>query len=917
MIKVVLEERNGFMRPGQRYNRNKSNYFWVGLTVFLAILLAVSLYYVEKQSQSKKMELIQAQKAYQEDQEASIEKLSLLDTSLNWNSTDFIDYQDVINGNATGTVLLTPDYFLNNAIFNTSVLTNSSMVTVKLSGSFMLSETDVLVLSFAAHSESGVAALIVAMKCGEDIVENTLYLAPDEQIYCIPFAGISSIDEISFSTVDNSKNSDLTLSNIYLTNYKDNYSINQLATGVYQTNDIHVVSLYNSDKVIPDGQQVLVKDDCVFALSPERSALIVYKNVNGEYTEISRIEGLGNVRDMAFNSDRSGIIITSRMSGMFIADISDINDIKLASRRDTLELSTGITVNNNYAFIADRRKGIEIWDVRDLYNPEYIGGIKSEDTENSQYEYQDCEVDGNFLYVGIYGEKKVKIYDISNINDPVSVADLELDGRGQGMDVVNGILYVSTALASRDLLTNVKEPIPYASGAGNGLELWDVSDPSNPTRLSIKKFEGRNSENSRDVWDVEVIGDCAYVSNMYSGVWLVDISDPIKPVITDNYRIVLYQGDEDYSHFDNLKFALPFNADEESRAAAYHVAVENGRMYIATADAGIYEVESDSFKKNISDSNPYNLTEEVDAETVLQLRGYSVEYADIEGCVWAVAKGVDYLYAACGYKGIAVLDDDMTVLQYVETSGPARDVKICGEHLFVAEMENGTSIYEINGAGLTLVSNCPVSYRTEAAVGLQLTEHGNYIFVHTSELGFDIWNIQDILHPQEISTDGYNPGRMDLESFCNGLVAGKYVGVIGRDHEYWFYEDESGNLNVLPEMESKHYSEVSGSTAVGDYCFAPAYIKSYYYYSPLDIDGVQKVTVEGASFVGMCTSNGSILVVTRHSSGAVGIFDVSNIADIRLITSGSTDFTIGTAYFDRETIYISNYHNGLIRIIRE
>ena len=232
------------------------------------------------------------------------------------------------------------------------------------------------------------------------------------QRFFVPISGIEQVERIEFSLSEDDEHR-LTLRNVCLANYEENYTVNQLATGVFQTNPIERHTLRNSDKIIPDGSQVLVNEDVIYALSYDQGSLIAYRAGGGTYEELSRVEHLGNVRDMAFTEDKRAIIVTARQQGMYIIDVSDPASMSLVARRETQELTTGVCVAGNYAFLADRRMGIEIWDVSDIYAPRYVNGVLSEDTSTSQREYQDCVVDGHFLYVGVYDGKGVAIYDIA------------------------------------------------------------------------------------------------------------------------------------------------------------------------------------------------------------------------------------------------------------------------------------------------------------------------------------------------------------------------------------------------------------------------------------------------------------------------------------------------------------------------
>jgi len=65
------------------------------------------------------------------------------------------------------------------------------------------------------------------------------------------------------------------------------------------------------------------------------------------------------------------------------------------------------------------------------------------------------------------------------------------------------------------------------------LQIIDVSDPTNPTRLSNLQFSG-----AEDCDKVKVVGNKAAVMDLYNGIFAVDISDPSNPVEMFNFTTI-------------------------------------------------------------------------------------------------------------------------------------------------------------------------------------------------------------------------------------------------------------------------------------------------------------------------------------------------------------------------------------------
>jgi hypothetical protein len=60
------------------------------------------------------------------------------------------------------------------------------------------------------------------------------------------------------------------------------------------------------------------------------------------------------------------------------------------------------------------------------------------------------------------------------------------------------------------------------------LEIIDISNPSNPV------FKG-NYDTSGSAWDVQIVGNYAYVTDGDSGLQIIDISNPAAPTLKGNY----------------------------------------------------------------------------------------------------------------------------------------------------------------------------------------------------------------------------------------------------------------------------------------------------------------------------------------------------------------------------------------------
>jgi len=163
----------------------------------------------------------------------------------------------------------------------------------------------------------------------------------------------------------------------------------------------------------------------------------------------------------------------------------------------TTGLASDLSVQGNYAYIADSNSGVHIVDISAPSSPTIINTIPEFGST------QEVIVENNIAYIFDYGWG-LRIYDVTDPLNPVSLSQIDVNGIANGGTVVNNIAYVAK-------LTD-------------GLQLVDVTDPTAPALLGAIDTTGWAS-------DVEVVGNIAYVADGAAGLQLVDISNPSLPVL--------------------------------------------------------------------------------------------------------------------------------------------------------------------------------------------------------------------------------------------------------------------------------------------------------------------------------------------------------------------------------------------------
>jgi hypothetical protein len=100
----------------------------------------------------------------------------------------------------------------------------------------------------------------------------------------------------------------------------------------------------------------------------------------------------------------------------------------------------------------------------------------------------------------------------------------------------------------------------YVADQGFGLQIFEISDPSNPA------FAG-SFDTPDGAYDVFVAGSYAFVADWYSGLQIIDISDPSNPAFAGSFDT------PGYARGVFLAGSLIYLADEFSLLILRHTAV--------------------------------------------------------------------------------------------------------------------------------------------------------------------------------------------------------------------------------------------------------------------------------------------------------------------------------------------------------
>ena len=236
--------------------------------------------------------------------------------------------------------------------------------------------------------------------------------------------------------------------------------------------------------------------------------------------------------------------------------------------------------------------------------------------------------------------------------------------------------------------------VAYVADGSAGLQILDVSNPGNVTRLG-------GYDTSGDALDVQVVGTVAYVADYGAGLQILDVSNPAKVTRlggfdTSGYAsavqvvgTVAYVADGQ-AGLQILDVSNPANVTRlggYDSGYAQAVQVLGTVAYVADYSAGL---------RILDVSNPANVT---------RLGGYHTETGGYPLAFHVVGT---VAYVAGGYLGLLILDvsnpANVRRLGGCDTSGSACGVQVAGNYAYVADGAGGLAVFTFTPVPLLQIS---------------------------------------------------------------------------------------------------------------------------------------------------------------------------------------------------------------------
>lgn len=392
--------------------------------------------------------------------------------------------------------------------------------------------------------------------------------------------------------------------------------------------------------------------------------------------QIGSVTFPGSVRQIAVCNGKA--VISARETGVWIFDVSNPSQMSLISRFDGIELSTGIDLAGDCIFVGERQTGVEFVDARNPQKPQHIRVIKTPESQTVFYQ------DG-YLYSGEWAAGQVTIFNAKDMSNIQLVKTINLQGYGDGLWVTGNRLYASTGHHHKN------ETPKTVDGDGHGVEIWDVSNPEEPSFISRVEFDIFYISGA-DWWLVRPSGDgkTLYCGDVFNGMYVVDITDERNPEIIE--------------HWSPLG-----NTPTNKKNAVSSIALADGVAYVTVSNEGLYMMESKRAKPSPRDRGkaPVNLHARHTYDTPSTSR-FNAWVPDKRGAVKGAAVYGDALFVGCGDAGLYTVKKDSSGKPYkvAHLDIPfAGGVAIRGDKLYVSRGYEGLGVYKVNSdLSLTLIT---------------------------------------------------------------------------------------------------------------------------------------------------------------------------------------------------------------------
>lgn len=735
-----------------------------------------------------------------------------------------------------------------------------------------------------------------------------LYLSTQWQEFCFPLKDINDLF-VNFSLKNDFQVLEIT--NFEVRGFPNDTDVSALPCGYYLLEEIEEVKLQEIDYGIGRTSDILVDNGYMYTVGGNGFTIVNIEDSSSPKV-ISTLLGIGNGRRVVRVND-DVVAVAARHNGVYFINVSDKNSPYLICRYNSLDTANDICISGKLMVVVNRYYGIEFVDISNIDSPQYINQI------NNNKECYRCTINNQYLYVSCWATRDVEIYDIMDIHKPQLLSVAEVDGRCGEAFVENELLYVVSGFNAKDNSSEVGE---FGYGTGNGLAIYDVSNPSKPNLLSVVKCDGSLFTSGFDDWSVRVKNGYAYFTSAYDGVYIYDVNNAENPIRVKHVTVPLYNGTENYEDMTaHSDYVFPYDESVYLNAGNWALELGDGVVYFGVGNSSIavysfkkaevvdYTEEKEwSLKRaGVYDNNKYQIL----------LDGYDVTSV--------TANGSKELYAGTS-KGILCLSSDMEVRAFYETKEAVKDVKYNNGYLYTAEF-NRAVIYKVSDDAITCISEYNDFWDDCCVSAIEVTADNNYLVLQAYWSRAVVLDIHDKENPKFVQTIGsvtseyiptfsVTPGSMYGRNLTNSV--GNIVGVYGSSSICWL-KSVGDSIEMERMYRNSIYGELNGIALLSDrqaLGVAKGGLVLFDFQNTTDsaLKELESIKIPEFALSGKIAICGDLVILSNMVSGEISVMDISNVLEPIVTNHFQIKGNPQIACRLGTSLFIPARNGGLIRI---
>jgi hypothetical protein len=520
-----------------------------------------------------------------------------------------------------------------------------------------------------------------------------------------------------------------------------------------------------------------------------------------------------------------------------------------------------IAANGNYAYLGTFSDGLQIVDISDPYDIQFIAGYLEE------YDIREIAVSEDFVF--LIGEfDSLLIVDVGDPTEPALIGEFPFSGWVPKVRAVDNYAYIS-----------------YRNQNEGHFEIIDVSDPTNPISVSDTSIEPL-----RDLW---VDGDYAYLlGNEDVDLLVYDISDPTSPIHVGGYQQWHFSGTALFVKNDLLfvpgwQVMKVFDiSDPTSPAHLYNFLTFDYSTMVYVTDTYAYV-----------DVNPYN---EVRYLRIIDFSDPSDPHPAGDytpGRTASLALSGNYVFVP-GIPALSIYDMSDPISPFI--AGSYSDgsgsylIDLSGDYAYII---TGSPDYALLLIDISDIEN-PVLTGETFAFGHTLVAHNGYAYAVTTWDGMRIYDCTDPYNPHEVAIydsigHGYDVFVRGEYAYLSDGSQGIHVLDISNP-----YDPQPGAIWDFPEGSGKVFVTDDHFYNSGRYEFA-----IYTMQDPLNISFEGSVSIP-FDFTHEIKIVGNYAYLGRFESGLL-IIDISNSSDPVIVASYDRFSNVNMVDLSNDYIFVA------------